>query len=330
MSEIEKSKVQAIEKSPMIGVSLELVEEYLRELKPTTQKTYRGALSRLAGFCSTSLAGLLRTLQSLDVSGANLLALRWKNDLAGAGYLPASVNLHLSALKSLCRFLRMIGAISWTIETRSVKAATYKDTRGISLDQYKSLVASLSQEKIAKQFGRSWQVEQAKTILQLMLSTALRRQEIAALSLGDIESDKCAIWVQTKGASEKRRISLTQKTKAAIIAWLGLRESLGVEHDGLFVRGDGERLTGNALYYLIQRIGKIAGNGLDLRPHQLRHTAITQAFEAAKKDPKIGIAEIQKFSGHAKIETLLIYRDQVKDDALAVSSALDELLIEKK
>jgi len=49
--------------------------------------------------------------------------------------------------------------------------------------------------------------------------------------------------------------------------------------------------------------------GVHVRPHGIRHTAITQAIDAAAKQG-LSIDVVRQFSRHKSIGTLLVYRDQ--------------------
>ena len=70
----------------------------------------------------------------------------------------------------------------------------------------------------------------------------------------------------------------------------------GSENGPLFVNFDrarkGKRLTGSAVYYIVSELGLKAG--LTVRPHGLRHLAITSALDLTKGD----VRAVQKFSRH--------------------------------
>ncbi len=52
--------------------------------------------------------------------------------------------------------------------------------------------------------------------------------------------------------------------------------------------------------------------GARVWPHGLRHTAITSAVEAAQENG-VTLDEVRQFSRHKNINTLLVYRDRVRD-----------------
>lgn len=55
-------------------------------------------------------------------------------------------------------------------------------------------------------------------------------------------------------------------------------------------------------------------------PHGLRHQGITRALDLAHGD----VRKVRRFSRHAKMETLLKYDDNRRDEAGAISRMLGE------
>ena len=61
-----------------------------------------------------------------------------------------------------------------------------------------------------------------------------------------------------------------------------------------------------------------AAAGVHVRPHGIRHTAITQAIDiAARKGLSIDV--VRQFSRHRSIGTLMIYRDQHENKQAAIA-----------
>lgn len=305
----------------------QLWQSYMLELKPTSQRVYRGCLERLADFLAQStITNMIDFLCSLDVAQANLLAIQWKESMKEKS--PATINLHLSALKSLSRFLRMSGLIAWSIEIKGKQARPYRDTAGPSVRAIQKALRYLRENTCL--FGQPWQAKQLEAILILMFLLGLRRNEVVALEMEDVANrqDKSSIWIKGKGRDDKEALTLPKKAQAALSEWIDMRDQVLTPHlekqhaHALFLGGDGKPLKASALYHQITRLGRKVGE--TIKPHGIRHSAITNAFEQAKHDPSISIAELQKFSRHKKVETLLIYRDAVEDDALRVAESLEK------
>ena len=66
------------------------------------------------------------------------------------------------------------------------------------------------------------------------------------------------------------------------------------------------------LYKVVRGLGERVG--LKVRPHSLRHTAITEACKAAQANG-IGLEEVLDFSRHSRksIAILMVYRDRERN-----------------
>jgi integrase/recombinase XerC len=102
-----------------------------------------------------------------------------------------------------------------------------------------------------------------------------------------------------------------------LAAWLSVR---GVPSGPLFTALDrasgGRRLTGMGLYLVVRQLGE--GVGLRVRPHGLRHAAITRALDLTGGD----IRSVQKFSGYKDVRLLQRYDDNRQDLGGAVARQL--------
>lgn len=99
---------------------------------------------------------------------------------------------------------------------------------------------------------------------------------------------------------------------ADLEAWVAVR---GPEPGPLFVNFDragkgGGRLSGRSVARVVAALGAEAGLG-GVRPHGLRHAAITAALDATGGD----VRTVQRYSRHAKLETVLLYDDSRRDAA---------------
>ena len=74
--------------------------------------------------------------------------------------------------------------------------------------------------------------------------------------------------------------------------------------------GKGYRLTGTSLYRIVRRLGEQVG--LKVRPHGLRHTAITEACKLAQAKG-MGLEEVLDFSRHRDVKVLMVYRDRERN-----------------
>ena len=161
-------------------------------------------------------------------------------------------------------------------------------------------------------------------LLRLMHDLALRRGEVVALDREDLDLEAGTVAVLGKGKAEKVPITLNAPTAAALAEWVAVR---GDGPGGLFTRldhaadpGRPGRLDAGSVARIAHALGRKAGVARGTHPHGLRHQGITRALDLAGGD----VRRVRRFSRHAKLETLLRYDDNRRDEAGAIARLLGE------
>lgn len=291
------------------GSPHELAAAFLAGRKATTVRAYRAALENFAAFVGAPSVGeAARVLLAAGHGGANGLALAYRNSLLEDQLSPATVNLRLAALRSLVALARTLGLVPWTLEAPSVRSRSYRDTRGPGSGGFRAVLVAVEARGDRK-------AVRDRALLRLLYDLALRRAEAVALDLEDLDLQGKTLRVLGKGRTEKETLSLPAPTVAALSEWLAVR---GTEPGPLFVNFDrarkGERLTGRSVARLVALYGAEAG--LKVRPHGLRHAAITEALDRTGGD----IRRVQRFSRHLDLRVLTRYDDNRTDLAGEVAA----------
>ncbi len=279
-----------------------LVESFLGGRNPRTLAAYRQDLESFRVFAGAeTLNEAAEMLLSRGLGEANALGLAYRTSLVERSLSPATVNRRLAALRSLVRLARTLGLVPWTLEVGSVKSEAYRDTRGPGRTGFRRLLDELDERRDAK--GK-----RDRAVLRLLFDLALRRGEVVSLDFEDVDLEAGTLDVLGKGRTEKSRLTLPEPTKAALVSWL---ETRGTEPGPLFVNfdhaGKGRRLTGRSVCRLVRRLGEAAG--LKVRPHGLRHAAITEALDLTGGD----VRKVQRFSRHRDLRVLNRYDDNRED-----------------
>jgi integrase/recombinase XerC len=213
----------------------------------------------------------------------------------------ATINRRLAALRSLVKLANTLGLVPWTLSVENVRAQAYRDTRGPGRDGLKAVLTAAHAQRGPKAL-------RDVALLRLLHDVGLRRGEAVRLDLEDIDLAGSRIFILGKARSQKEPVTLPEPTKAALVAWI---EARGSEPGPLFVNfdraGKGRRLTGSAVYFIVGRLGAKAG--LAVRPHGLRHLAITNALDLTQGD----VRAVQKFSRHKDVRVLNAYDDNRQD-----------------
>jgi integrase/recombinase XerC len=284
------------------GTRQDVIDAFLGAKKPTTIMAYRQDIADFAGFIGMTERDAVERLLAGGLGHANLMTLNYRSFLQAKGLQPTTVNRRLATLRSLAKFARTCGWITWKIEIQNLKTEAYRDTSGPGTSAYRQMLSHVEEKGSGKAI-------RDRAILRLLHDLGLRRGELVALDVADVSPDANTINVMGKGKLQKERLTLPGPTRDALTAWLNIR---GIGQGPLFTNfdraGQGTgRLTGTAVYKIVRDLGHRVG--IETRPHGLRHLAVTEAVRAAQK-AGMGIEEVLDFSRHADLKTLMIYVDR--------------------
>lgn len=293
----------------------QLVDAFFSGRNQRTIQAYTQDLQDFRIFIGASNAEeAARHLLSSTQGEANALALSYKTHLLERKLSPATINRRLAALRSMVKLARTLGMVPWMLDVENIKVQPYRDTKGPGLTAFCQIMEKLNERNNAK-------TKRDRAIFRLLYDLGLRREEAARLDIGDVDLKAGTLAVIGKGAAEKQILSLPEPTQNVLKDWLEVR---GTASAPLFTNFDHagkgqERITGTGIYLMVRGLGQKLG--IHVRPHGIRHTAITEAVKAAQAND-IGLEEVMDFSRHKDIKTLMIYRDRERN----VQGQLAELL----
>ncbi len=286
----------------------ELLEAFFSGKSPKTIEAYKRDLDDFRQFLKASnMNDVAKIFFSEGLYKANFIALKYRTFLSEQRKLqPTSVNRKLAAIRSLVDMANTLGIITWKIRIKNQKiVSSLHDTAGPG----KTGVQMLREESAKRTDPKGLR---DRAILHLLSDLALRRAEVVGLDLEDVNLVTGTLRVLGKGRLQKETLSLPKRTTKILSEWI---EARGNFEGPLFVNFhhddniQGKRLTSEGLYYIIKNLGK--NTGQKVRPHGLRHTAIT---EAVRKTQAIGmdLTKVLKFSRHKHLNTLQVYIDAVE------------------
>lgn len=321
-------KTQALVRHSQPGslspVEPDVLDQLLKDKRsPNTRHAYEKDLRdffRFATGAGELTPEVVKRFLTLDQFAALSLVLTYKAHLRDDRSLKeATVNRRLSAIKSLVRLANQLGQCSFTLsEVKGDKVVRYRDTTGVSKELYRRMLAI--SDRTTLKGKRDY------AILRLLWDNALRRGEISQADIKDLDLDGRSLLILGKGkGQQKEAITLSRPTVEAIMDWLQARRELDTNQP-LFIALDrasyGHRLTGTAIYKLVEAISLSAGINKKLSPHRIRHSGITAALDATNGD----VRKVQKLSRHADLNTLMIYDDNRRDVQGEISDLLAGLV----
>jgi integrase/recombinase XerC len=256
-----------------------LWKEFLRlQLKPRTRQEYGKSIDYFCRSMAPEQSPTIFLQEFLDSTKQQAihLVLEWRQLLLNEGKASTTINLRISALKSLVDYAGKQDACSFSLsEIKSLKSQRYKDTPGVSLEDYRSILDLVDR---STDLGiRDY------AILLLLWDLALRREEVVSLDIWDYSLGR--LMVNGQG----RSIDLNAQLENSLDHWVAIREGLyfqpkdgGNRDDALFLSCNGRRLSGTDIFRILQGYAEIAG--VMASPDRVRHSAITAFFDASGGD----------------------------------------------
>jgi site-specific recombinase XerD len=170
----------------------------------------------------------------------------------------------------------------------------------ISLRLPKPLPRHLKDDQVRRLFGVITDLRD-RAIFMLMLRCGLRVEEVAHLTVDEIEYQRRQVFVFNGKGAKDRVVYMSEDARSALLAYLAKRSS---KARGLFLVQKGP-MRGRPLSVrgIQKRIEYYARkSGLNVSCHQLRHTMATQLLNA-----DADLATIQDLLGHGQITTTQRY-----------------------
>lgn len=288
------------------AAAVPLLQAVLSGRNARTVRAYESDYRDFAAFLGAGSAGeALDALVALPKPAAQATVLGYRAQLVERQLASSTIARRLAALRSAVRLARLLGRVEWQLDVEAPRVDPYRDTRGPGRDGWRDVLGVAAAEAVGPRGRRDL------AIVRLLHDVALRRAEVLALDLADVDLERSTVAVLGKGKTAKAPVTIPSPTRGAIADWLAVR---GLEPGPLFIRldnaaGDNERLTGRMVHKLVARLGRLAGLSRPLRPHGLRHQGITRALDVTGGD----VRAVKRFSRHAKVETLMRYDDNRQD-----------------
>ena len=308
----------------------EVIESYIRYYASGQSHTARAKRYDLEHFLDF-LAGPQGRIEDLNVSDWTMDATKAFLDYRlDGGEAPASVNRRLATLKHLGRTLaeRIPGYVNPAREVRGPHEQTTKP-HGLTVEE----IAALRQA--AQPSAPTFQALRNQFLLELLLATGLRADEVRVLTIGQIAEDFSWLRnVRTKG-KKYRSVYLDSEIRPKLLEYLRLREEALSKHlPGiltsprteldklpLFLSFHGARLSKpssfglspKTVWRIIASFGHSAKRFVNdplskLHPHRLRHT-----FALGLLDSSNDIRLVAQALGHSDVRTTMRYTERSEE-----------------
>lgn len=266
---------------------------YLRDVRNLSPNTTRAYETDLQAFVEWARR---EGVNPFHVSHGQMR--EWLAELRGAGYATTTQNRHLSAVRSLYKWL-----VSRDITDEDAAAAV------ASPKLSKRLPSTLSDSDVGRLLSACSNDPEGlrdRALIELLYASGARISEVSALDVRDVDVRQRQVRLFGKGAKE-RVVPLYPRAVEAVQAYVrDARPSLaccsGRATNALFLSSRGNRMSAAALRQRFERLVEFAGLDPSITPHAMRHTFATQLLDGGAD-----LRSVQELLGHESLSTTQIY-----------------------
>jgi len=283
--------------APVSPLRQRLIDDmHVRRFSRETQRNYIRDVGRFATFLG----------RSPDTATANDLR-RFQVEQRDAGVPVPTLNSIVSAL----RFF-----FTHTLDRPDLARKLFR------VSHPRKLPVVLSPDEVARLLAATTCIKH-RAALAVAYGAGLRVAEVAALKVGDIDSERMLIRVEQGKGGRYRNAMLSPDLLALLRAWWkeGRRQGAMLPGGWLFPGQNPVRpITTRQLARVVDDAARAAGIAKRVSPHTLRHSFATHLLEDG-----VDIRVIQVLLGHAKLDTTALYARVATKTIRSVASPLEHL-----
>ena len=268
----------------------------MRKFSPKTQSSYILAVRRFAGYLG----------RSPDTASVEDLR-NYQLHLVDNGISPVSLNATITGLKFFCEVT--LGREDLMAKMQPVRVP-------------RTLPVVLSREEVARLIAAARSLKH-QTALSVAYGTGLRASEVAALKVGDVDSQRMILRVEQGKGSKDRYAMLSPVLLERLRSWWRVARAQGKMLDGGWLfpgMNPIDPLSTRQLNRAIHAAALAAKIDKRISMHTLRHSFATHLLEQ-----KVDIRVIQVLLGHKKLETTALYTQVATEILREVISPLETL-----
>jgi len=212
-----------------------------------------------------------------------------------SGLAPRSVNRKISTIKSFYKYLRKMGVVEQNPAARIQAVKTPKRlVQTVAADDLNDLLTN-------DLFDDNYNGLLAKTIIELLYGTGLRRSEVIQLPLAAVDFGNKSIRVTGKG-NKTRIVPLASVTVQALKKYAEARKNTGTTANTFFVTQTGKKIYPSLVYNAVNTYLSLVTTIGKKSPHILRHSYATHLLDGGAD-----VNEIKELLGHASLSATQVY-----------------------
>jgi len=256
-----------------------------------TTKAYENDIQEFADFCKNNY-------EIIDIDTVEYSIIRfWIVKLSEKQINNRSINRKISSLKAYFKFLQKIGVSDCS---PLVKHKALKTSKKIEIP-----FSELEMENVflKMEFSENFEGVRDELLIHVLYVTGMRRAEIIALKVTDVNFESATIKVLGK-RNKERLIPMLSETKNKFKAYLEMRKELVVinDRDVVFLTNSGNKLYETLVYRLINKYFREVSSKVKTSPHILRHTFATHLLNKGAD-----LNAVKELLGHSSLASTQVY-----------------------
>jgi integrase/recombinase XerD len=286
-----------------MGYSAATIAARKRYIKEFLLYLERSGITSIEGASNYKVARFVRYLR------------RRENKLFGSGLMNASINVGISSVNKFFEYLRQSGSVTTVPDNLQYVQELYRPRIVLSREDISSLYeATYIKKWFARAETKEYQTaiqQRDRAMLGIYYGCGLRKSEGTNLTVNDILTERKLIFVRKGKGCKERYVPVTDCNLQYITEYLHdgrnyLLSRNSTSTDAFFISQYGRTCEDQALSARLDRLVKNSGSpGLQRKKptlHTLRHSIATHLLQSGME-----IEMIQKFLGHASLESTQIY-----------------------
>jgi len=240
---------------------------------------------------------------------------RRENKLSGSGLMNASINVGISSVNKFFEYLRQSGNTTTIPDNLGYVEESYGPRSVLTLQEINAIYEATYMQKWFARRGREEYhaaiQQRDRAMIGIYYGCGLRKSEGVSLTVSDILIERKLVFVRKGKGCKERYVPITDGNLKHITEYLHdgrnyLLTRGETSTDALFINQSGMGCSDQALSARLDRLVKNSGSS-SLRSkkpslHTLRHSIATHLLQSGME-----IEMIQKFLGHASLESTQIY-----------------------
>ncbi|WP_405395846.1 tyrosine-type recombinase/integrase [Maribacter sp. Asnod2-G09] len=256
-----------------------------------TIKAYENDILEFSGFCLSNYE-----IGDIDIVEYNIVRF-WIVDLSERKINNRSINRKISSLKAYFKFLQKIEI---TDVNPLSKHRALKTAKKVEIP-----FSEVEMENVLSQieYTEDFEGVRDELLIHVLYVTGMRRAEVIALKLTDVDFETMTIKVLGK-RNKERIIPMLAETREKFIEYLLDRKRLNevIDDKFMFLTKSGNKLYETLVYRLIKKYFREVSSKVKTSPHILRHTFATHLLNKGAD-----LNAVKELLGHSSLASTQVY-----------------------